>query len=163
MRTLCSLPRLFAAALLALLFCWPAAAGTPVAGAFATGYAKGAWHLPEPPAIAGDAQGVLYTPAGLPLYTLDAQLTEIVSPCLSCREGDLHGTLDDGIGPGPDFVVQGHWIVSQFTGQGSFDATIWKPTGPALTPVGRLIGLVDDPPFPPGVPGTFSARWALRR
>ena len=163
MSTSRTLPRLAAAALLALIWGGHAAAGPPLQGPVFSGPAQGSWHLPEPPSTTGSVQGVLLSPAGKPLFDLDGVLTEFVSPCLSCREGYLNGTLDDGGGGLPEYVVTGNWLVTQLTGEGVFRALVYKPIGPFLLPVGRLEGLVDDPPFPPGQAGTFIGRWWLRR
>jgi len=164
MRTHCSAARLFAAALL-VAFCGSRAdAGGPRAGTnVSAGTAKGIWQLPEPRYSTGTAEGMLDSSGGAEVFAFRAKLTEIVTPCLSCREGDLNGTLDDGDGPAPDFVVLGHWTAGQLTGQGSFEAWIWKVSAPLAAPVGRFEGDFDDPPMPPGQPGSFSGVWTLSR
>jgi hypothetical protein len=91
-------------------------------------------------------------------YTLSANLIDVSSPCLSCIEGELVGTLDDGIGPGPDFVVHGHYLGSFFTGSGSFRAEVLSLSGAHR--VGRITGTFDDTPITPG-PGTFDGRWRV--
>jgi hypothetical protein len=163
MRTHCSAARLLAAALLVALSGSQAEAGAPQAGTTVSGVAKGIWQLPEPQYATGSAQGTLYTLGGASVFAFRAQLSEIVSPCLSCREGDLNGTLDDGEGPGPDFLVLGHWTAGQLSGQGTFDTWIWKVSAPLAAPVGRFEGDFNDSPIPPGLPGSFSGTWILRR
>src|SRR5690242_9746740 len=93
MRTLCSAARLFAAALLVAFCGSQAEARAPLAGTTVSGIAKGIWQLPEPQYATGSAQGTLSTLGGASVFTFRAKLTEIVSPCLSCREGDVNGTL----------------------------------------------------------------------
>ena len=163
MRTHCRAARLFAAALLVALSGAQADAGAPLAGTTVSGIAKGIWQLPEPQYATGSAQGTLYTLGGASVFAFRAKLTEIVSPCLSCREGDVNGTLDDGEGPGPDFLVLGHWTAGQLSGQGTFDTWIWKVNAPLAAPVGRFEGDFNDPPMPPGLPGPFSGMWTMRR
>ncbi len=163
MRTLCSAARLFAAALLVAFCGSQAEARAPLAGTTVSGIAKGIWQLPEPQYATGSAQGTLSTLGGASVFAFRAQLSEIVSPCLSCREGDVNGTLDDGIGPGPDFLVLGHWTSGQLSGQGSFETWIWKVSAPLAAPVGRFEGDFNDPPMPPAQPGPFSGMWTMRR
>ena len=124
------------------------------------GVASGMWDLPEP-SSAGVVQGQLFDASGQVAYYFVGKLIETPSPCLSCREGDLIGTLDDGFGPCCDYEVRGTWIVNQFTGKGSFKAKILLPAGPALVPKGRMAGLVNDPPSSPNQPGSFKARWGI--
>lgn len=150
------------AAGLALIACgWLASARSPSAAT--SGNASGVWQLPEQPMTSGYARGVLVTLAGVPLYRLDGVVDEVVSPCLSCREGTLSGVLVDGSGGPPRLLFAGDWLVSQLSGKGSFDAVIYALVGPALLPVGRIDGSVDDPPSLPDLPGKFSAGWLLRR
>ena len=89
-----------------------------------------------------------------------ATLTDVPSACLSCIEGTLDGTLDDGIGPGPDYVVRGHYLGSFFGGNGQWTATIFPAGAPQTTPVGRIRGMFDDPPSNAG-PGSFACRWMI--
>jgi hypothetical protein len=162
MRTHRIAPRLLAAALLAAVCGWSAEAA-PGAGTSVSGIAKGIWQLPEPQYATGTAEATLYPLGPGPVLAFRAKLTEIVSPCLSCREGDLVGTLNDGVGSSPDFIVNGHWLASQLSGQGSFESLIWKAGSTSGVPVGKLEGDFNDPPFPPGFPGPLSGMWTLRR
>ena len=123
------------------------------------GAASGIWDLPEPNS-AGVVQGQLLDASGQVAYYLVGKLIETPSPCLSCREGEIHATLDDGFGPCCDYEVRGKWIVNQFTGQGSFKATIYQPA-PIPIVKGRMAGMVKDPPSPVNQPGTFKARWGI--
>ena len=160
MRTHLTAPRILAAAFLAALCGSPADAASPLAGSSVSGIAKGILGMPEPQYTTGSAQANLLPFGAGPNFSFQAQLTEIVSPCMSCREGDIQGTLDDGVGTGPDYLVQGHWTANQVSGIGSFDSFIFKPTGPFTFPVGRLeCGFYD--PYPG--PGTLSGNWTLRR
>jgi hypothetical protein len=125
------------------------------------GLGAGMWELPLAPGAVGSLDGVLYDPSGpVLLYHFAATLNDVPTPCLSCIEGTVAGTLDDGIGPGPDYIVQGSYKGLFLNGTGTFKATIYKTIGPAFIPVGRMHGVFDDPPGIPG-PGDFKCRWAI--
>lgn len=161
MRTQRFAPRLFAAALLAGICAWPADAGSQ--GTSVSGIAKGILMQPEPQYGIGFARANLFALGAGPDFTFRAKLTEIVSPCLSCREGDIDGTLDDGVGASPDYLVQGHWIADQLSGIGSFDSLIYAAAAPTGPPVGKLEASFNDPPLPPGFAGPLSGTWTIRR
>jgi len=154
-------PRYLAAALLASICVWSAEAGSQ--GSSVTGIAKGILMQPEPQFGTGFAKANLFALGAGPDFVFRATLTEIVSPCMTCREGDLEGTLDDGAGSGPDYLVKGHWIADQLSGSGSFESLIFKASAPAGPPVGQLEAGFFDPPLPPGFAGTLSGSWTLRR
>jgi len=140
---------------------WLAAARAQSSCTVKRGAAAGDWTLPSGPGAFGSAHGFLYF-KNTPVYDFSAVLEELASPCLSCREGTLDGVLDDGVGPGPDYVVRGEWLGSFFTGEGTWKATIFQPTPTGLVPVGRMRGRYDDPPNSPlPVLGTFQARWTI--
>ena len=125
------------------------------------GLALGDWDLPPGgPGSLGTMDGDLFL-NGVALYKLSGTIQEEGSPCLSCRQGSFSGTLDDGIGIGPDYEVSGTWFGNFFSGQGTWRGTISKPVGPALVPVGRLRGVYKDPFGGPGSVGSFAARWVL--
>ncbi len=124
------------------------------------GNGNGFWELPDPSGANGFINGVLSQFSGAQLtYHITGQLTEIPSACLSCREGFVDGILDDGIGSTPDFVVHGHWIGGFLSGQGTWEATIYKLVGPAQIAVGEIQGTYNDPPNV--LQGTFKARWDI--
>lgn len=138
----------------------PIAPGAASAPPCVFGAGSGAWDLPDGVGGLGQVVGTLdYLPSGKLAFVLVGTLSEVSSPCLSCREGDLDWTLDDGVGVGPDYLAKGRWIGSFLGGQGTWSATIYRPVGPALIPVGRLRGTYDDPPL--AGQGTFEARWSL--
>lgn len=98
---------------------------------------------------------------GAGVYRFQASLSEVVTPCLSCREGGIVGTLDDGVGAPDDYVVVGSWSGTFFGGEGSWHATIFQPLGPALIPVGRMKGIFDDALAFPDQVGTYIGRWTI--
>ena len=125
------------------------------------GITSGDWNLP-PDGIGstGFIDGaVLQNGAGV--YRFQATLSEVDSPCLSCRQGGIVGTLDDGVGFPDDYVVIGSWLGSFFGGTGSWHATIFQPIGPALIPVGRMKGTFEDAPSFPDQVGTYIGRWTI--
>ena len=161
MRTQRFAPQLAAAALLASICGWPAEAGTQ--GTSVSGIAKGILMQPEPQYGTGFAGANLFALGAGPDFIFRATLTEIVSPCMSCREGDLDGMLDDGVGLGPDYFVKGHWTANQVSGLGSFESLLYKASAPLGPPVGKLEAGFNDPPLPPGFAGPLSGTWTLRR
>lgn len=125
------------------------------------GLTTGEWNLP-PDGVGSSgflAGRVLHN--GAAVYRFQATLSEVVSPCLSCRQGGLVGTLDDGVGVPGDYVVVGSWGASFFGGNGGWHATIYMPIGPAIIPVGRMEGILDDPPSFPDQVGTYLGRWTI--
>jgi hypothetical protein len=124
------------------------------------GVGQGMWALPLSSSGTGSLDGILYTSGPSFAYHFTATLTDEPTPCLSCIEGSIHGTLDDGIGVGPDYLVHGHYDGAFLSGQGTFTAKIFPATGPAVSPVGRMRGVFDDPPGNT-TPGTFKCRWAI--
>ena len=82
------------------------------------------------------------------------------SACLSCIGGTIQGTLDDGIGPGPDYTLIGSYGGLWMSGRGSWFGTIYSMNTPQPTPVGRERGVFNDPPINPGA-GNVACRWVI--
>jgi hypothetical protein len=123
------------------------------------GIAFGDWDLPSGVGSPGFLSGKLADPTGsYGIYAFDAVLTDVPTPCLSCVEGTISGTLDDGIGPGPDYDVVGEYSGFFFTGKGKFFAKIVPPG--SNTSVGVVEGKFEDPPFPGGI-GKFKGKWEI--
>ena len=121
-----------------------------------TGPMQGVWELPHTQQGKGFLAGSVDALGGGALYAFDALLIDVGSPCLSCIEGTITGTLDDGIGPGPDYLVSGRYI-GFFTGEGMLQATLTRPSG---VPAGRIVGRFDDTSW--DEPGAFGGRWTIR-
>ena len=102
----------------------------PAGGAVASyacqdGVTSGQWDLPSGSSSFGFLSGKLADPTGTyGIYAIDAVLVDDPSPCLSCVTGAIYGTVDDGIGPGPDYYLVGGYSGIFFTGQGTFAAKI---------------------------------------
>lgn len=147
------------AALAAILVCSGASDPTPVL--CPSGVVDGVFALPATSSGAGQAVGVLFHGSTSTVaYTFTANLTDVPTPCLSCIEGEIDGTLDDGIGPGPDFLVRGHYRGASLNGTGWYWAQVLTPGGGTLA--GRMGGTFSDPMGIPG-PGTFDGRWRVCR
>lgn len=136
-------------------------AGTPVGSQCVTGMAKGVWELPDTAAGGFLSGELLLGTSSTPLFALTGTLNDVQTPCMSCREGVIDAVLDDGVGPGPDFLVKGTYFGGYFSGKGTFSAQILEPIGPALVPVGRVLGTYSDPLGPLAVLGTFAGRWGI--
>lgn len=147
------------AAAAAFFICSSASNPTPVrCGAGVTG---GAWDLPLTSGGTGQLAGFLYVGSTTTIaYTFTATLTDVPTPCLSCIEGEIDGVLDDGIGPGPDFVVRGRYLGYFMSGTGQYWAQVLTPGGAYVA--GRIGGAFSDPLALPG-PGTFDGRWRVCR
>jgi hypothetical protein len=125
------------------------------------GPTKGVWELPDYINPTGYAKGLLYDGiSGHAVYVFKATIDEVPGPCLACRQGNVIGELDDGVGPGPDYYVTGTWNGHQFSGQGSWTATIYKPIGPAIIAVGALKGTFNDP-LGSTTPGRYDGSWEI--
>ena len=123
------------------------------------GLAFGEWELPSGWGSPGFMSGKLTDPTGsYGIYAIDAVLTDVPSPCLSCVEGTIYGTLDDGIGLGPDYYLVGEYSGFFFSGEGEFFAKIVPPG--SNTSVGIVEGKFADPPFPGGI-GKFEGKWEI--
>lgn len=120
-----------------------------------------AWDLPEPQMSDGFVDGKLYDSAGHSLLQFRATLTDVPSPCLSCIEGEIHGTLDDGGGGAPEYIVTGQYRGNFLARQGSFTALLY-PYG-SLTATGKMQGQFSDPYTDPDRPGQFRGQWTLCR
>ena|SRR5436190_4992461 len=136
----------------------------PAGGAVASyacqdGVTSGQWDLPSGSSSFGFLSGKLADPTGTyGIYAIDAVLVDDPSPCLSCVTGAIYGTVDDGIGPGPDYYLVGGYSGIFFTGQGTFAAKIVPPG--SNTSVGIVEGKFEDPPFPGGI-GKFEGKWEI--
>lgn len=154
-----SLATFAAASLCAFALASPqSSTATPSSARF--GKALGTWQLPLP-AQNGYVDGYLYelTPATTPAFHFSATLAAGPVLCPACVAGSIQGTLDDGVGPGPDYFVVGYYSGTSFNGAGTFSARIFAPTSAA--PRGYIAGQFSNPPLLP-VLGHFNARWALR-
>jgi hypothetical protein len=141
-----------------LLFAVSAAPQTSPRAALLGGPARGILELPS--GVEGFMLGALYDSTGSrPLFALSARLVPSPVLCPACFLGRIEGTLDDGVGPGPDFTVRGFYTGTTFDGRGSFDLAILRPGGAR---VGRIRGRLLDPPLSPD-PGIFRGTWRFRR
>jgi len=125
-----------------------------------SGPASGTWELPSGSGKSdGFINGTLYlSPAGTFRYAFNATLTDVPTPCLSCISGTIAGTLDDGAGPAPDFLVKGSYDGSALTGKGTFTCVIYPLT--STQEVGKIEGTFSDPPAST-TPGTFKGNWSI--
>lgn len=124
-----------------------------------SGAALGAFDLPVASGGGGSLSGSLVLGSGGAVaFTLTAALVDVPSPCLSCLEGQIQGVLDDGVGVGPDYVVDGTYTGSFFGGSGTFGARVLDLTGTRV--VGRIAGEFFDPPPLTG-PGMFQGAWRV--
>jgi hypothetical protein len=124
-----------------------------------TGPGSGTWQLPSGSGKSdGYIDGVLYlAPANTYRFSFTATLTDVPSPSLSTFTGTIAGSLDDGFGPAPDYLVKGSYSGSVFTGAGSFTCEIRTLTG---STVGKIEGTFSDPPSS-STPGTFTGNWKI--
>lgn len=139
----------------------------PVVAALGQGKTSGQWQLPFGPQP-GFVDGYLYpsspapTPSASPAYHFTGVLTAKPVPASSMLAGTIQGALDDGVGPGPDYLVVGSYtgLLSTVIGTGKFSAQIIKPT--AAAPSGIIAGNFADMLISPtSAPGTFSGRWKI--
>jgi hypothetical protein len=131
------------------------------------GKASGQWQLPfgsQP----GFVDGFLYagspvpTPSASPAYHFTGVLTAKPVPSSSMLAGTIQGTLDDGVGPGPDFLVVGSYdgLLSGMTGTGHFGVQIISTS--SAVPSGFVAGSFTDMLISPTpAPGTFGGRWKI--
>ena len=134
-------------------------AGHPTSGARLSGPAAGVWELPDFRTL-GSVLGELDSvDGGASIYTLQAGLTDSGAMCPACIIGELHGILDDGVGPAPDFLVDGGFAGEIMGGTGSFFASVKRPNG---TPAGWIRGRFQDPPSSTGT-GSFHGRFRIQR
>ncbi|MFN0009633.1 MAG: hypothetical protein ACKVXR_17190 [Planctomycetota bacterium] len=91
-------------------------------------------------------------------YRLRALLTDVPTPCLSCLQGHIEGTLDDGIGPSPDYLVRGDYFGLFMQGTGSFQLRVFRPSDGAV--VGLVTGNFADLPGD-GTIGRFLGDWRI--
>lgn len=125
-----------------------------------SGPASGTWELPSGSGKSdGYVNGTLYLdPADTYRYSFNATLTDVPSPSTSGIGGTIAGTLDDGLGPAPDFVVKGTYSGLFVTGKGSFTCEVRTiDTGKV---VGKIEGTFSDPPAST-TPGTFTGDWSI--
>jgi hypothetical protein len=129
-------------------------------GATLRGPASGYWNLPG--SEDGFVLGTLDAIEGTALYSIQASLVAFGVACPACVAGEVRGALDDGLGPGPDYLVEGYYsgTVVNDGGVGEFEAILRTPGGAR---VGSLHGRFFDPGGRAGPAGSFRARWALRR
>lgn len=121
----------------------------------------GAWTMPS--AIPeGFALATLPPiPAGAePLQLFATVLPPTGLGCPECIEGRVVGVLDDGVGPGPDFLVAGeyHGFALGDQAMGVFRMAVRHPDGRRA---GWIRGRFEDPAG--AGPGTFHARIGIGR
>jgi len=131
-----------------------------------TGTGRGMWTTPE----YHDGSGMLFGSALLKgsqpaLYTFEATLTDAMSTgpivCLGCLDGDIVGTLDDGIGVGPDYYVFGSYFGVFSSGDGMFRGVIRDTPFPVSPPVGTFDGRFMENPGS-GRLGVFNVTFQIR-
>ena len=149
------------APLLIVITSTTAGPGTPASRQLAAnGSASGIWELPG--GTGGFTVGTLYSVDGRSsLYELQAGLLPVVvGRCNACAAGAIAGTLDDGIGTGPDFAVDGLYVAVLVygVGVGAFEAAL-RPTSGASAGVMR--GFFLDPNASGTPTGAFQARYDL--
>jgi hypothetical protein len=125
-----------------------------------SGPGSGTWELPSGSGKSdGFITGTLYlAPANTYRFSFDATLTDVPTPCLSCITGTIAGTLDDGFGPAPDYIVKGSYSGTFASGKGTFTCDI--RTVSTDQTVGKIEGTFSDPPSS-ATPGTFKADWKI--
>jgi hypothetical protein len=84
---------------------------------------------------------------------------DVGSACDACVEGMIAGTLDDGIGPGPDYLVRGRYFGTIY-GFGSYRVDVFRPRG--TVPIGSIRGRWVDEVDESG-PGEFGGRFRICR
>lgn len=122
------------------------------------GYAYGSWELPSGGHDGWMSGKLVDSATNTGAYEVKATLVDVPSPCLSCIQGTIEGTLDDGFGPSPDYYVKGEYSGVWSSGSGTFWVYIYKPTGAA--PVGKISGHFSDPPGSTTV-GAFRGEWEI--
>ena len=88
--------------------------------------------------------GTLYTADGQePVYTLHSGLVPILSRSY-LQVGGMNGTLDDGLGDGPDFQVEGYYVAAILfgAGVGYFAGEMYDSSG---AEAGYMFGFFLDP------------------
>ncbi|HEX6884332.1 MAG TPA: hypothetical protein VF530_13215 [Planctomycetota bacterium] len=100
----------------------------------------------------GVVLGTLESFEGRQLFQLEAALAPFPVMCPACLVGRISGTLDDGRGAGPDFLLDGGYDGVTFGGgSGSFAVSLRTPGGRT---VGELAGRFEN--------GAFVARYSIR-
>lgn len=131
---------------------------TPSARPCHSGAAAGAWKLPIL-GQNGSVDGFLFSPTSAsPTYHFTAALLAGPTPCTTCLHGQIAGYLDDGVGPAPDFVVQGTYSGQWPSGAGTFSASLFRPT--AAGPTGFVSGTFQHSPTS-SAGGHFSGNWTI--
>ena len=137
----------------------PALAVSPVQAACSGGTAAGLWRMPTQSEGTGIASGRLIdSSTNQPAYRMRALLRDVPTPCLSCVQGDIVGTLDDGVGPSPDFLVRGDYFGSFMGGSGQFRLRVLRPSNHQV--VGIVTGDFADLPSD-GTLGQFTGEWRI--
>lgn len=118
-----------------------------------------AWDLPSS-GPSGLASGALFLGQSTPQYAFAATLVDTTPPgCLACLSGTVQGTLDDGVGVGPDYIVRGVYSGASLTSSGLLRIGIFDPITNAR--VGRMNGdFVDMPTTIPQF-GAAAGSWLL--
>jgi hypothetical protein len=122
-----------------------------------TGTASGICELPPNGFVLGSLDPF---DSGESSYTLQATLLDSgLAMCPACILGKIQGTLDDGIGRGPDFLVDGFFGGDIPSGAGTFGARVKRPNG---ADVGWIRGEFRDP-FVSQQAGSFVGRFRIQR
>lgn len=133
----------------------------PALALLVSGFTYGNWDLPNG-AGSGFATGGLYDSSGNGIFKMEAKLVESPSPILSWRQGKMIGHLDDGNAAlFPAYSVSGKWHAKALSGDGHFEAAIYKqvsPLGPVVL-VGKMAGVFADPPSFPNKIGRYKGEW----
>ena len=133
----------------------------PALALLVSGLTYGNWDLPNG-ASSGFATGGLFDSSGNGVFKMDAKLVETPSPIFGWRQGTMSGDLDDG-NPAlfPAYSVSGKWQAKASSGEGNFEAAIYKqvsPLGPIVL-VGKMAGVFADPPSFPNKVGRYKGEW----
>lgn len=132
---------------------------SPAAVDCRSGPGAGIFDLPASSTQPGTIDGVLSLGVtGVVAYYINGDLSFVPTPCLSCIEGKIEATLDDGIGAGPDYVVRGRYIGNWMSNSGNFSASVFTLSGNQR--VGKISGTFNDP-HGSTQPGHFDAQWRI--
>ncbi len=125
-----------------------------------SGPGSGTWELPSGSGKSdGFISGTLYLDPGHTFrFDFGATLTDVPNPSLTLLTGTIDGSLDDGFGPAPDYLVKGSYSGSVYTGAGTFTAEIRTLT--STVPVGKIEGNFSDAPGST-TPGLFTGNWKI--
>lgn len=125
------------------------------------GVTSGRWDLPTRPGDLGFARGLLAA-GRRPLFHLKARLSELPTPALSLRQGEIGGFLYSLNDPddAPDYAVKGTWNGSAVGNTGTWEASILVLASGDI--IGSLTGQYNDPgPYSHRVVGRYKGEWVI--